>query len=207
ETQAKLFGIKGLFDEAEYNLSRTRKMISRASVPLRDEASTAREMSSLYVQLGRYAETDKLLDKLLAEYETLYGARSLRLIDPLVDKGRILLARGDYTEADRIARRAHQIAMEVYGERSTKTAPTLKLLSDINYTLGDYEKAEENISKALASQERQFGRKHVEVARSLGQLAIIRFYKGDNPRAVEKIMLEARHLMAEKLGEDNPQHA
>lgn len=207
ETQAKLYGIKGLFDEAEYNLARTRRMIARASMPLRDEASTAKELSSLYVQLGRYSETDKLLTKLISEYENLYGPNSLRLIDPLIDKGRILLARGDYTEADRTARRAHQIALSVYGETSSKTAPTLKLMSDINYTLGDYDKAEENISKALESQERQFGRKHVEVARSLAQLAIIRFYKGADRSNVEKIMLEARDIMAEKLGKDNPQYA
>lgn len=207
ETQARLFGIKGLFDEAEANLARTRKIIAKAAVPIGDELSTAKELSTLFIQLGKYAQTDKLLDHLMDEYEALFGENSLRLIDPMVDKGRILLAKGDYTEADRIARRANTLAVQIYGEKSTKTAPTQKLLGDVNYTLGDYEKAERNIAKALVSQENQFGRKHIEVAKSISQLALIKFHKGDNRKTVEKLLLEARDIMADKLGKENPQYA
>lgn len=207
ETQARLYGIKGLFDDAEYTLARTRKMIEKSDVPVGDELSTAKELSTLLVQLGKYSETDKLLNNLITEYEALFGANSLRLIDPLVEKGKILLAKGDYTEADRVARRANALAMSIYGERSTKSAPTQKLLGDINYTLGDYEKAEDNVAKAMASQEHQFGRHHIEVAKSLSQLALIKFHKGDDRKLVEKLMLEARDIMAEKLGKENPQYA
>jgi len=207
ETQARLMGIKGLFDEAEYTLARTRKIIAKSDVPIGDELSTAKELSTLLVQLGKYSETDKLLNNLITEYEALFGANSLRLIEPLVEKGKILLAKGDYTEADRIARRANSIAVKIYGEKSTKSAPTQKLLSDINYTLGDYDKAEDNVVKALSSQEHQFGRRHIEAAKSLSQLALVKFHKGDDRKAVEKLMLEARDIMAEKLGKDNPQYA
>lgn len=207
QTQARLYGIKGLFDEAEANLSRTRKIIAKASVPIGDELSTAKELSSLFIQLGKYSETDKLLDNLIAENEALFGKDALQLIDPLIDKGRIMLAKGDYTEADRIARRTNQLAVKIYGDKSTKTAPTQKLLADINYILGDYETAEENINKALASQENQFGRHHIEVAKSLSQLALIKFHKGDDRKTVEQLMLEARDIMEAKLGKDNPQYA
>lgn len=204
QTQARLDGIKGLFDEAEYHLGRTKKL---SDVAIADELSTAKELSTLYIQLGKFSETEELLNELIAEYETLFGPTSLRLIDPLVDKGRILLAKGDYTEADRVARRANEIAVKIYGDKSTKSAPTQKLLADINYSLGDYDKAEDNITKAIASQEKQFGRRHIEVAKSLSQLALIKFHKGDNAKTVEKLMIDARDIMAEKLGKDNPQYA
>lgn len=207
ETQAKLYGIKGMFDEAQDNLDRSRKLISKADVPIGNEQSTAEELSSLFIQLGKYSDTDRLLTKLIAEYEKLYSPTSIRLIDPLVNKGRILLAKGDYTEAEKTALRVNQIAVKTYSENSTKTAPTQKLLSDIYYTLGDYEKAGDNVSKALTSQEKQFGRKHIEVAKSLSQLALIKFYKGDDRKEVEKLMLESRDIMADKLGKDNPQYA
>ncbi|HEU5292760.1 MAG TPA: CHAT domain-containing tetratricopeptide repeat protein [Cyclobacteriaceae bacterium] len=207
ETQAKLFGIKGMFDEAQDNLDRSRKLISKADVPIGNELSTAEELSTLFIQLGRYSQTDRLLNPLVIEYEKLYGAASIRLIDPLVNKGRIMLAKGDYTEAQKVANRVNQIAVKTYTENSTKTAPTQKLLSDIYYTLGDYDKAETNIKLALVSQEKQFGRNHVEVARSLSQLALIKFYKGDDKKEVEKLMLESRDIMANKLGKDNPQYA
>ena len=207
ETQAKLFGVKGLFDEAQANLDRSKRLISRADVPMGTDLSAAEELTSLFIQLGRYSDADKLLQIQIPAYERLYGKNSLRLIEPLVNKGHISLAKGDYTEAEKTASRANQIATGIYGNISTKTAPTQKLLSDIYYTMGDYDKAQTNITSALASQEKQFGRNHIEVAKSLAQLALVRFYKGDNKTDVEKQMLEARDIIAAKLGKDNPQYA
>ena len=207
QTQARLYGIKGLFDEAENNLDDTYELIKKSDVQVSDELSTAKELSSLFIQLGRYSSTDNLLDNLITEYERLFGKNSLRLIEPLVDKGRILLARGEYTDAEKIASRANQLAVAIYGENSTKTAPTQKLLGDIYYTMGDYDKAETSVTKAMVNQEKQFGRNHIEVAKSASQLALIKFYKGDNKQQIEKLMLEARDIMAAKLGKDNPQYA
>lgn len=206
ETQAKLYGILGFFDEAQDNLDDTRKIIKRSREDLSLE-STAQELTSLFIQLGRYSNADHLLEGVFEEYESLYGPHSIRLIDPLVEKAYILLAKGEYTEAERTAIRAHKIAMGAFGDKSTKTAPTQKLLSTIYYTLGDYEKAEDNITLALNSQEKQFSRQHVEVAKSLAQLALIKFYKGDDRRTVERLMLEARDIMEAKLGKQNPQYA
>lgn len=209
EAQATLYGIKGMFDEAEDALDRSARIISRSRTTLvgLDDLATARELSSLFIQLGRYSITEDILTKLIAESEKLYGTNSLRLIDPLVDQGRLYLAKGDYTEAEKIAQRVNKIATEVYGETSTKTAPTQKLLADIDYTIGDYENAEKMILKALASQEKQFGRNHIEVAKSLSELALIKFHKGDKATEVEKILVEAREIMGNKLGKDNPQYA
>ncbi|MBL7873959.1 MAG: CHAT domain-containing protein [Cyclobacteriaceae bacterium] len=208
EAQAKLYGIKGQFDEAEDALDRSARIISRSKKMTGiDELATARELSSLFIQLGRYSQTNEILTNLIAEYEKLYGTNSIRLIDPLVDKGQLALAKGDYTEAEKVAQRVNKIATDVYGEKSTKTAPTQKLLADIDYAIGDYDNAQTMILKALASQEKQFGRNHVEVAKSLSELALIKFHKGDKPADVEKIMIEAREIMGKKLGTDNPQYA
>ncbi|MEQ8363011.1 MAG: CHAT domain-containing tetratricopeptide repeat protein [Cyclobacteriaceae bacterium] len=207
ETQATLFGIKGMFDEAQDALDRSAKMISKSDIAGIDELSTAKELSSLFIQLGKYSITKKLLTDLIGEYEKLYGVNSIRLIDPLVNMGSLTLAEGNYTDAEKIALRVNGVAKNVYGEKSTKTAPTQKLLSDIYYTIGDYEKAELYIQRSLESQQKQFGRDHVEVAKSISQLALIKFYKGDKPATVEKLLLEARDIMGNKLGKDNPQYA
>jgi CHAT domain-containing protein len=207
ETQAKLFGIKGLFDEAEDNLNRSKQLIANAKVVLGGELTSAEELSALKIQLGKYREASELLEVQIPNYEKLYGRESLRLIEPLVNSGKISLAKGDYTEAERIAIRVNNIAVKIYGDLSTKTAPTQKLLADIYYTLGDYDKAESNAIKAIKSQEKQFGRSHIEVAKSISQLALIKFYKGDNHQEIEKLMLEARQIMKDKLGDQNPQYA
>lgn len=207
ETQARLYGIKGMFDEAAANLKESSKRIRKADVVIEDELSTAAELSTVLIQLGKYSDTDRLLTELISQNETLFGTSSIRLIEPLVNRGKIQLAKGEYTEAEKTAQRVNQIAIKTYTENSTKTALTQRLLSDIYYTLGDYDKAEANIKKAITSQEKQFSRKHVEVAKSLSQLALIKFYKGDDKKEVEKMMLEARDIVGDKLGKENPLYA
>lgn len=209
ETQARLYGIQGMFDEAEANLKQSDKRIrkSGSDVVIEDKLSSASELATLQIQLGRYSDANVRLTDLISQNETLFGTASIRLIEPLVNRGKIQLAKGDYTEAEKTALRANQIAVKTYTENSTKTALTQRLLSDIYYTLGDYDKAESNIQKALISQERQFTRQHVEVAKSLSQLALIKFYKGDNKKDVEKMMIEARDIVGVKLQKDNPLYA
>jgi CHAT domain-containing protein len=210
ETQAKLFAIKGMFDEAESSLASSKKIADAQQK--KDKSSTialssAQELAPLYILLGKLTEAEKTIQQQIPEYTRLYGPESTRLIEPLINQSRILLARGDYTEAEKTALRANRIAIQTYSEISTKTAPTQKILSDIYFKLGDYQKAEDQVTKALRSQEKQFGRNHIEVAKSISQLALIKFHKGDNRKQVEQLMLESRDIMEEKLGKDNPQYA
>lgn len=209
EAQAKLFGLRGLLSEAEETLDRATNIIRKSEGEnlIFDPLATAREMASLYIQLGRYNQTQELLDKLIAEYERLYGPSTARLIEPLVNRGYLLLAKGEYSDADKAAQRAYQISLKVFGDKSTKTAPSQRLLSDLYLTLGDYVRAEDFILKTIASQEEQFGRKHLEVAKSLSQLGIIRYAKGDQVRQIEKPLVESRNIISQVLGTDNPPYA
>ncbi|MBS1486711.1 MAG: CHAT domain-containing protein [Bacteroidetes bacterium] len=208
QTQAALYGIKGLFDEAEDNLDRAAKIISRANrIDVVDESITARELASLFIQLGRYEDTKKLLTDLISQSEKIYGRDASRLIDPLVNMGRLSLAKGDYTETGKLIARASQIARTVYGDKSTKTAQVQLLAGDLDLIIGDYDKAEDNFTKAMQSQEKQFGHNHIEVAKSLARLALTKFYKGDPTDGVEKMMVDAQKILGERLGKDNPQYA
>src|SRR5690606_33657791 len=107
ETQAKLYAIKGMFDEADANLSRSKKIIDKADGDLGESLSTSEELTPLLIMLGKYSAAEKLLEEQIPAYEKLYGAQSVRLIEPLVNRSRILLARGEYTEAERTALRAN----------------------------------------------------------------------------------------------------
>ncbi|HCW08466.1 MAG TPA: hypothetical protein DGG95_14000, partial [Cytophagales bacterium] len=208
ETQATLLGIKGLFDEAEDNLDRAAKIISKADSPIGiDEYSTTALLANLFIQLGQYSKTEEKLNDLIRNYEKVYGPSSLRLIEPLVNLGRLSLLKGEYAEADKIAGRAKQIGLSVYGEKSTKMAPVLLLDGDIDYAIGDYDVAQDNFTKAMNSQEKQFGHNHIEVAKSLSRIALVKFYKGDAAAEIEKMLLDAQNIMGTRLGKDNPQYA
>ena len=208
ETQATLLGIKGLFDDAEDNLDRAARIISRSDkLQGVDESSAISQLAGLYIQLGRYSETEDVLTEAIKEYEKVYGSNSIRLIDPLVNMGRLSLVKGDYAQADKLVTRAQQIALPVYSEKSTKMAPVLLLMGDIDNIVGDYEAADVNFRKALESQEKQFGHNHIEVAKSISRLALCKFYKGDSPAEIEKMLLDAQNILGTRLGKDNPQYA
>ena len=209
QAQAKLFGLRGMFSEAESNLEQAGSILRKSKDEnlIVDELATIRELASLYIQLGRFNETELLLDRLISEYDRAMGQQSAHLIEPLINKGYLNLAKGDYPVAEKNARRAYDIAVKVYTDRSTKTAAAQRLLSDIYFTLGDYAKAEEFVLKALESQQAQFGKDHMEVAKSLAQLGLIRYSRGDDPGTVEKPLADARAIIAEQLGTDNPPYA
>jgi CHAT domain-containing protein len=209
ETQAKLYGVKGLFSDAEEAIDDMADFMrkNRNEYISFDEQSSARELTSLFIQLGRYAQSEEILNDLIKEYQQYFGSNSIRLLEPLVNKGNLLLAKGEYTDADKVAQQAYQLALSTYGDQSTKTVPAQKLLSDIFYTLGDYDRAESNTLKTIQSQQAQYGKNHLEVAKSLSQLGMIRFTRGDTPKSVEATLLEARNIISQRLGTDNPPYA
>lgn len=208
ESQAKLFAIQGLFDEAETNISQGAKLLRRAEkTVVYDELASIEDLSTLYITLGKYTETEKLLDELIGVNEKRYGSNSRRLIGPLVNKGQLQLIHGDYPDAEKTALRANQIATSTFNSESSKIAPTIILLSEIYSSIGDYGKAETNIEKAIDIQKKQFGLSHVDVGKSLTQLGLIKFYEGDDVNEVESIMNEAKTIVEAKLGNRNPTYA
>jgi hypothetical protein len=208
ETQAKLYAIQGLFDDAESNISSSRKLLKRAEATvIYNELAAAEDLSSLYITLGKFSATEDLLAGLITTYQKRYGKTSRRLLTPLVNKGRLQLINGDYPEAEKTALNAKSIAVNTFGDKSSKVAPSLLLLSEIYTSFGDYDKAETNIKNAIAIQQVQFGRDHVDVGKSLTQLGIIKFHKGDNLKEVEGIMDEAKGIIVAKLGNRNPTYA
>lgn len=208
EVQAQLFAIQGLFDDAERTLSTSSKLLRRAgSTVYYDELGAAEDLSNLYITLGRYNDTEILIERLIESYSKRYGAESRRLLVPLVNQGKIELISGDYPDAEKTALKAYRSSTSIFSEKSTKITPSLLLLSEIYTSIGDYEKAENNIRKAIEIQEAQFGRNHVDVGKSLTQLAIIKFHKGDNLAEVEKILNESKDIIIAKLGNRNPTYA
>jgi len=208
ETNSKLNAIKGFFAEAESNIIRSQKLLSRAAGTVNyDELGAAEELASLYIDLGKYSNTEKLLHTIISEKEEIYGRQSRNLISPLTDYGKLLLIKGDYTDAEKEARRALTIGEQIFGPNSTKLAQTLILIAKIYTTIGDYDKAEDNIQRAIQIQEKQFGREHIDVAKSISQLALIKFYKNDDKAEIERLFDEAKSTISIILGDRNPKYA
>ena len=208
ETQAKLLAIQGEFDEAENALNKSQKEAGKASLTMQiDSEGSIDELANLFINLGKYSDTEKLLIYSIDQKQKSLGPNTRKLVTPLVDLASLQLIYGEYTQAEETARRAYNIAEDFYGKNSTKVAPALIMLTDIYITIGDYDNAETNIRRAIEIQENQFGRNHIDVAKSIDKLALIKFYKGDDLKEVEELLVEAKFIISGKLGSSNPQYA
>ena len=208
ETKADLLAIQGLFDEAEDLISDSKKWVSRAELESSyNDLNSAEKMVDLYMTLGEYSDSKKLLDKIIASYKKRFGATSRRLIGPLVSSGKLELIKGNYPEAEKFAKTAFDLSVKTFGENSTKTSPALILLAEVYTSIGDYEKGEQNIKNAIDIETKEFGKEHIKVGKSLSQLAIIKFYNGDALTEVAQLLKEGKEIILNKLGDKNPQYA
>lgn len=207
-TRARLMVIKGLYDEAEELLFESEKLKLKSGLNrLAVSGKADGDLAELYYHLGRYNDSEQLIDAALKRTEGQFGSASRHLVKPLVLKSLLKLASGEYTESEQLVRRANTIAGSIFSESSTKLASSLLVLSRLYSTLGDYDKAEQYIRQAIANQEKQFGRGHVDVGKSLSQLGMIKFYQGAPVAQQEALLVEAEKIIGAKLGSKNPQYA
>ncbi|MDN5200737.1 CHAT domain-containing protein [Fulvivirgaceae bacterium BMA10] len=208
ETEAKLLAIQGFYDEAKSSLLKAQRVKQKlVHNPQFYSDNSEDDLADLYIKIGRYNETQEILEKAISEKERLYGKESRQLIPSLTAQGQLQFIYGEFTEAEKTVRRALDIAVKQYNERSTKTAPPRLLLSEIYAELGDYSNSSELAKNALEILESRFGKEHIEVSRALVQLGTIQFHQQENLAETENLFLRARQIVAEKLGDDNPLYA
>lgn len=209
ETSAKLLTVKGFYDEAQSAIKDAQRLLRR-SIPSPDynPANAQKELASVYLKIGEYTKADEILTKSIAKNSFTYGEQSLRLIEPLIDFGRLQLIKGNYTEAEENARKVLRISSNAYGENSTKNTPAILLLGELYETIGDYERAEEFYTQAIAILETQFGRTHVDVATSISRLAIAKFYGGDKDyKLIEDLLFESKDIIGKRFTVLSPLYA
>lgn len=209
ETYAKLLSIKGFFDESEEALELSQDLF-KSSLPSAEynPLKASQELASVYLKVGKYAETEEILIKSLKRNIELFGDDSRKIIIPLVDFGKLQLIKGDYTKTEEYARKALTISEKIFGENSTKNAPAILLLGELYETIGDYNKSEEFYQRAILILEKQFGRSHVDVATSISRLAIVKFYKGnEDPKEIENLLFEAKNTISKRFSSNSPLYA
>ena len=208
EANAKLSAMKGDFESAKDEIIKSQKLLLKATnLAEYDVLASTVNLADIYVKYGKISKTREALETVIANYESLYGKESNRLIIPLLSYGNLQLVNGEYTDSEKSTRRALKISIAQFGENSSKTAFCKKQLAAIYTSLGDYKKALSNINSAISIQKSIYGNEHIEVAKSLSQLAIIKFYKNEPPKTIEPIFNESKRIIAEKIGNRTPMYA
>ncbi len=207
-TEAKLFAIKGLYDEASDNLKDAEKIQKNVEASFEVIAvSSDEDLAGLLINVGRFREAERLLDKSLKNYQKRFGESSRFLIEPLTLMGRIDLLKGDYAEAQRKANKANSMSKEIFGDLSTKNAPSIKLLAETHSVIGDYEISENYIQEMRDILIARYGNDHIDVANATSQLALNRYYRGEDLGEVRQLFVEAERTIGANLGSKNPTYA
>ena len=209
ETYAKLLSIQGFFDKAEESLELSQDLF-KSAIPSAEynPLLASQELASVYLKVGKYGETEEILTKSLKRNVELFGNDSRKLINPLVDFGKLQLIKGDYTQSEEYGRRALEISEKIFGKNSTKNAPAVLLLGELYETIGDYNKSEEFYRRAITILQNQFGRTHVDVATSISRLAIVMYYKGnEDPKEIEELLFEAKNTISKRFSSKSPLYA
>ncbi len=209
ETNAKLLTLKGFFDEAEAAISLSQELFKSAIPnPEYNPITASQELASVYLKIGKYNETETILTKAIKQNSRQYGESSQKLIQPLVEFGRLQLIKGDYPKAEEYARKALHISETTYSKYSTKNVPATLLLGELYEAIGDYDKSEEFYLQSINILENQFGRAHVDVATTISRLAIVKFYNNsDSPEEIEKLLFEAKETIGKRFSTISPIYA
>ncbi|MEQ9403023.1 MAG: CHAT domain-containing tetratricopeptide repeat protein [Cyclobacteriaceae bacterium] len=206
--EAKLFAIKGLFDEAEDNIYKSDRLQNRSLLTIESSGlDYVDDLGGLYLNIGRYADAEKILTASLKEKSLDFGPESRHLNIPLILNARLNLIKGDYTEAEQLSRRANSITLNTFGEESSKVVPSILQLADVYITIGDFDKAESLLKNAIRIQKSKFGEEHIDVAKSTSRLALVYFFQEKPLTEVQALFQEAERVIGLKLGSQNPTYA
>ncbi|MDN5217048.1 CHAT domain-containing protein [Fulvivirgaceae bacterium BMA12] len=208
ETRAKLLALQGYYDEAKSDIYKSEKLQKKSDLSSGIyTVNTIDELAHLYIKMGKYSETERLLKISLDDKTKLYGQENRKLIGPLTELGRLQFIKGEFTDAEKTVRTALHLAVANYDENATKTTAPRVLLSRIYTEIGDLEKAKEQSLKALAIQQQHFGKSHIHVAKTYTQLAAIKLLLKEDVDDIETMLITAREITVQKLGVDNPLYA
>lgn len=192
---------KGKYDQAIPVLEEAVRLRSAPDASQADLASSLYELANVYFYAGRYPQSEKLNQRVLAMSRQIYGERHPRVAEALINLGAIQQDLGHYPEAEQFHRQALRITRAFYGEDHYRTASNLTMLARALVFQKRQAEAEDLLRQALAIQERVFGKVHPRVASALndlGTLAIARHQYGDAKAAFRRVIDIYRAVYAGK---------
>ena len=173
------------------------------------KAESIEDLAGLYVRIGDYANTEKLLLENIAMKEKKYSKNSRKLISPLYQLSNLYLIKGDYLAAEVDIQRLENISEKSYGKKSIAYADGKELFARLHSSFGDYVKAEKEAKEALNIQESILGRNHIKNAYTMSNLGEVMFISNPqkNSKAVENHFVEAKRLVENTFDKRHPQYA
>lgn len=147
------------------------------------EVSLRLTIGNTYRALGRYAEAERHLRRMVELRRMLDPGDNLPLAKGLGELGQILWRLDDLDGAERAYRESLEMKRRLLGDRDAEIATTLNSIAVLLADRGDLDGSESMQREALAMRLDLFGREHEHVALSLSNLGSVLQDKGDFAQA------------------------
>ncbi|NJM94191.1 MAG: tetratricopeptide repeat protein [Cytophagales bacterium] len=207
-TEAKLYAIKGMYDDASGSFRRARRMEGRAvGGALTTSQDRQAQLVDLYLTMGEYGDAQAIVDKQTSEVKEKIGEDSRLLIRPYAQAAKLKLANGDYTQAEQLAEVSIRLAKNVFGENSSWAALGYEVQRQLYLALGDYGRSATAARRQVEITQRVYGNKHVKLAHALADFGLVEFYRSQNEPLVDSLLIQAKEIVQASLGQNNPQYA
>ncbi len=151
----------------------------------------------LYLEIGNYADAEKMHRAALAINRRLFGPVSPETAASLNDLAVALWKEGNLTEAEITNREALGIRRRLFGVEHADVATSLNNLATVYRHQRRFPEAEALIREALGIRRNLFGNEHLEVADSLHNLSIVLSDEGkaDESEAIARELLAVRRQL------------
>lgn len=206
-TEARLFIAKGMFDEADKNLRKAERSVSKNDKILIEKSNAAGVIADIYFQVGKYSKSESLINNELTRIKTIYTPDTKKLIPLFITLGELKLEQGDYTEAEQLARKALSFSNTIYGQNSSQSIPAMMLLSKISSSFGDFENSLTQLEKSKTLLIEKLGIEHIWMSEIYSRIGTNMLSESDDPLEIEALFNNAKDIVIDKLDDQSPLYA
>lgn len=159
------------FEKAEALVARRVRVAEKfMAARLPELAEVVEEQGDLYQRMGRYADAERVYQRVLSMHEAAHGAGSVKVAAMLDSMGGLYLASDRYEKAADFTRRA----LTIYeAQNDPGAAAALRHLGAVGLATADYAEAESALLRALALLEKRHGRESIALAGTLNTLGAV----------------------------------
>jgi len=181
-------------------------LVGERDLEIEEAAGLLNEAARYLHERGLFDESEPLLRRALAIWETVLGPDHPHVATGLNNLALLYKGQGKYTESEPIHLRALSILEKAMGLNDPRVAASLNNLAELYRDLGKYAEAEPFHQRALAIREKTLSSEHPQVAISLNNLGLLYRDQGKYAEA-ELLLRRALPILEAALGSDHPRVA
>jgi tetratricopeptide (TPR) repeat protein/transcriptional regulator with XRE-family HTH domain len=178
--------VRALYDQAQAHCVQALALYEKLLGPEHPKvANSLNNLALVYVERGRHADAEPLLQRTLAILEKVLPPEDPILAGILHNLAWCYRFQGKLSQAERLSLQSLAVSEKALGPEHIDAAPNLTTLATIYRDQGKYSQAELHYLRALAIQEKELPPEHCDIAYSLNALATNYAFQRQFTRAEE----------------------